>query len=169
MGVAPSVAVVVLLATVALSTGACGAAPSAQSNAASSQGPSAGALTPTPTNAPGAAADLPLRGVDWVLTTLAAPEGTARAVDDRATLRLDAAGTFAGSTGCRHFNGRFIDVEGGISLTDLNLAQVACPDVLSRQDRFVVAILQDGLAVSIEGDRLTITSPGGQQLIYTAR
>lgn len=167
--VARSLTRIGLLSSVALTVGACGDTVGPSSSHGPSEMASGASRTPDPSAALGHGDDLPLRDVDWVLTTLASPEGSVQAVDETATLRLGTSGTIVGSTGCRTFNGHFIDVEGGISLRDLNIAPVDCPASVSRQDAFVVAILQDGLAIAIDGHRLTITSPGGQQLVYTAR
>lgn len=108
-----------------------------------------------------------LVGTDWVLDSIVAGDVVSSVAGDPATLRLDAGGTFKGSTGCRTFSGRWVEADGGIRPTDLGMDQTECPPDLAGQDGHVVGVLE-GFRVAIEGQTLTLTGDGGDRLIYRA-
>jgi heat shock protein HslJ len=107
-----------------------------------------------------------LVGTDWVLESLISGEAVSSVVGDPATLRLEADGTFSGSTGCRTFKGRWVEANGGITPTDLAM-DGECPPELAQQDGHVVGVLE-GFRASIDGDVLTLTGDGGDGLSYRA-
>ena len=104
---------------------------------------------------------------DWVLDSIVAGDVVSNVAGDPATLRLDAGGTFKGSTGCRTFTGRWVVANGGIRPTDLGMDRAECPPDLAGQDGHVVGVLE-GFRVAIDGQTLTLTSDGGDGLIYRA-
>ncbi|HET9755954.1 MAG TPA: META domain-containing protein [Candidatus Limnocylindrales bacterium] len=108
-----------------------------------------------------------LLGTDWVLDSIVAGEVVSNVAGDPATLRLDADGTFTGSTGCRTFSGRWVEANGGIRPTDLGMDQAECPPDLAGQDGHVVGVL-GGYRVTIDGRTLTLTGDRGDGLIYRA-
>ena len=105
-----------------------------------------------------------LVGTDWVLESLISGDAVASVAGKPATLRLAAARTFSGSTGCRTFTGRWVEANGGITPTDLAM-DGECPPELAAQDGHIVGVLE-GFRVSIDGDVLTITGNGGEGLSY---
>ncbi len=107
-----------------------------------------------------------LVGTDWVLESLMSGDAVSSVAGDPATLRLDADGTFHGSTGCRTFKGRWIEAVGGITPTDLAM-DGECPPELAAQDGQIVGVLE-GFRVAIDGDVLTLTADGGDGLSYRA-
>jgi heat shock protein HslJ len=108
-----------------------------------------------------------LVGTDWVLDSMVTGDVVSSVAGAPATLRLDAAGTFTGSTGCRTFSGRWVEANGGITPTDLGMDQTDCPPALAGQDGNVVGVLE-GFRVSIDGQTLTLTGERGNGLIYRA-
>jgi heat shock protein HslJ len=107
-----------------------------------------------------------LIGTDWVLESLISGDAVSSVAGEPATLRLDADGTFNGSTGCRTFTGRWVEANGGITPTDLGM-KGDCPPDLAKQDGHVVGVLE-GFRVSIDGDVLTLTGDRGDGLTYLA-
>jgi heat shock protein HslJ len=105
-------------------------------------------------------------GTDWVLESLISGDAVSSVAGAPATLRLDADGTFSGSTGCRTFKGRWIEANGGISHSNLAM-QGECPPDLSDQDGHVVGVLE-GFRVSIDGQVMTLTGERGEGLGYRA-
>lgn len=107
-----------------------------------------------------------LVGTDWVLESLISGGAVSSVAGAPATLRLEADGTFNGSTGCRTFKGRWVEANGGITPTDLGM-DGECPPELADQDGHVVSVLE-GFRVSIDGDVATLTGDGGEGLSYRA-
>ena len=107
-----------------------------------------------------------LVGTDWVLESLVKGDVASSVAGEPATLRLEHAGTFKGSTGCRTFSGRWVTAEGGITPTDFGMDQIECPPDLAAQDRHVTGVLE-GFRASIDGRILTLTGRDGNGLIYT--
>ena len=108
-----------------------------------------------------------LLGTDWVLDSIVAGEVVSNVAGDPATLRLDADGTFTGSTGCRTFSGRWVEASGGIRPTDLGMDHGECPPDLAGQDGHVVGVL-GGYRATIDGQTLTLTGERGDGLVYRA-
>lgn len=106
-----------------------------------------------------------LIGTEWTLDTLLQRDVASSAGGDPATLVLDADGTFTASTGCRTLAGRYI-VRGGEILVTQMLANGTCPPDLEAQDGQVIEVLGDGFRPTVEGERLTLTDPGGLGLGY---
>jgi heat shock protein HslJ len=44
-----------------------------------------------------------------------------------------------------------------------------CPPAAVEQERVVLQVLGDGFRAEVDGDRLTLTSRGGDGLVYRAR
>lgn len=109
-----------------------------------------------------------LVGTTWELETLL--EGAAASTPvagTRGFLRLDGDGTLTGSTGCRDLTGTWLE-RGGEILFD-NFSSEGEPAAECRdQDDLVVSVLGDGFRPSIDGDRLTVTSMGGDGLVFRA-
>ncbi|WP_129667204.1 META domain-containing protein [Phytoactinopolyspora endophytica] len=106
-------------------------------------------------------------GTGWVLESLVEGDTVSSVAGEPATLRLEADGTFTGSTGCREMSGSYIEANGQISPTDFGMGEGECPEDLRDQDSHVVSVIE-GFRARVDGDTLTLTSQGGQGLIYRA-
>lgn len=104
----------------------------------------------------------------WVLETLVIGDVAASVSGDRATLELRTDGSLQGSTGCRSFDGQWVEQEGQILATRLTMTDEACPPHLADQDAHVVTVVGDGFVPTIEQDLLTLSDPGGSALVYRA-
>jgi len=110
-----------------------------------------------------------LIGVTWVLDTIIQGEAVSSAVATAqpATLLLSADGSFTGGTGCRELSGEYIVSGDVVHFTSFG-AEGECPGELQRQDGQVVTVLGDGFTAHLDGDRLTVSSAGGEGLSYTS-
>jgi heat shock protein HslJ len=107
-----------------------------------------------------------LVGTTWLLETLVVGDVAAAAVGEPATLELAADGRLTGSTGCRGFDGSWIEQGDQIVATSLAMTDQVCPPALADQDGHVVTVIGDGFVPTIEGDLLTVTDPGSVGLVY---
>jgi heat shock protein HslJ len=105
----------------------------------------------------------PLEGTPWMLVTA---DGMDAVPDVPAPLTL-ADGQASGSTGCNSFSGSYTLEGDQLSFGPLGATQMACEEPLMTQEAEVFAILGAAESYSIEGDELTISSPGGS-LVYRA-
>ncbi len=90
---------------------------------------------------------------------------TATSVQGVATLLLGTDGTVSGSTGCRTFSGSHVLDADTVLFTTFAMAG-ECPAGFSEQDGLIVSVLGDGFTTTIDGDRLTVTSRGGEGLVF---
>jgi heat shock protein HslJ len=102
----------------------------------------------------------------WVLETVFVGDVAGAAMGERATLELRSDGTLGGSTGCRSFDGVWIENGEQILATTLAMDDRSCPADLADQDSHVVSVIGDGFVPSVEGELLTLTDPGGVGLVY---
>lgn len=102
----------------------------------------------------------------WTLETLIDGEVAMAPMGEPATLELRADGTFSGSTGCRPFDGQWIENGEQLLATTFAMGDVACPADLADQDGHVVTVIGDGFVPTVDGDRLTLTDAGGLALVY---
>ncbi len=102
----------------------------------------------------------------WVLETLVVGDVATPAMGERATLELSTDGTFTGSTGCRTFEGQWLERGNQILATSMAMNEEACPPELQQQDGHVVSVVGDGFVPTIEGGLLTLTDPGSIGLVY---
>jgi len=110
-----------------------------------------------------------LIGVTWVLDTIiqGATASSTVTTAQPATLHLDADGTFTGGTGCRELSGEYIVAGAAVHFTSFD-AEGECPAEVQRQDGQVITVLEGGFTVHIEGNRLTVSTAGGEGLSYSA-
>lgn len=101
---------------------------------------------------------------EWILESLIDGDATSSTAGD-ARLELRSDGTFVGSTGCRGLTGRYLVYGDTVQVTEMG-AEGECPAALSDQDSSVIGVIEGPFTVAIEGDMLTITSPGNQGLIF---
>lgn len=104
----------------------------------------------------------------WTLETLIVGDIAAAAGGEEATLELRSDGTFAGSTGCRSFSGRWVERGEQILATTMAMDGRVCPAELEAQDSQVVSVLGDGFVPTIDGQLLTLVDPGSIGLVYRA-
>ena len=111
--------------------------------------------------------------VTWMLseivqggTVTSAAEG-ADGPGDKAMLVLNEDGTLTGHTGCRELSGEYV-VRGDEILFTSFSADGLCVPELEWQDNQVVGVLGDGFTAEIAGSKLTVTSPGGDRLVFRA-
>lgn len=107
-----------------------------------------------------------LVGTIWTLDALISGDTASSPMGDPATLELRADGTFSGSTGCRPFDGEWIENGEQLLATTFAMGDVACPAELAAQDSHVVSVIGDGFVPSLEDGLLTLTDPGGVGLVY---
>ena len=108
-----------------------------------------------------------LVGTTWTLESLISGEAVSSTLGEQVTLTLSADGTITASTGCREVSGRYTIADGQVQVTLDPYDTIGCAAPLEGQDAHVLAVISDGFAVSIEGDRLTL-SAGGKGLGYRA-
>jgi heat shock protein HslJ len=101
----------------------------------------------------------------WVLETLIEGETASSAGGDPAALLLAADGALSGTTGCRTLTGRWLE-NGGVIVVPELAADGECPDDLWKQDSLVVTVVGDEFRAAVDGDKLTLTSMGGDGLVY---
>jgi heat shock protein HslJ len=116
-------------------------------------------VTPVPTAA--------LIATTWVLDSLIEGETVSTVGGDPATLVLAEDGTLTASTGCRTLTGTWLE-RGGVIVVPTLSAEGECPDELWKQDSLVVTVIGDEFRAAVDGDRLTLTSMGGDGLGYLA-
>ena len=104
----------------------------------------------------------------WTLETLLVGDVAAAAMGEPATLLLRSDGTFTGSTGCRTFDGQWIEQGEQLLATTFAMADQICPEALRAQDEQVTTVIGDGFVPSVEGELLTLLDPGGVGLVYRA-
>lgn len=108
-----------------------------------------------------------LTGTVWVLTSLVDGDSVSSVSGDPATLELYTDGSMLGSTGCRTLHGRYVVAGAEVIISEM-AAEGECPPELQEQDSHVVSVLGDGFTAAVSRHELTLTSTGGQGLVYTA-
>lgn len=106
-----------------------------------------------------------LQGTVWELESVVQGESVSSVAGDPATLELLSDGSLRGSTGCRTLSGEY-QIAGAEVLFTTFSAEGDCPPELEQQDNQVVTVLGDGFRPTIDGDVLTLTSMGGDGLVY---
>lgn len=110
-----------------------------------------------------------LSDTTWRLESLIegiGPEGTAvSAAPARLTLRSD--GELSGSTGCREFEGEWLQQGDEILFTRL-ITEGVCPPELRQQDNHVLGVLGDGFTAEVEEQSLTVFGKTELGLQYVA-
>jgi len=110
-----------------------------------------------------------LIGPTWVLDTIIQGDTatSTAATADSATLVLSTDGTFTGGTGCREISGEYVVSGDTVQFTSFG-AYGECSSDVEWQDGQVITVLEGGFTTAIDGDRLTVTAPGGEALSYQA-
>lgn len=110
--------------------------------------------------------DAALVGTTWTLDTLVDGDAASSVLGDAATLALDEDGSFLAGTGCRTATGRWTRDGDVVTTSDVGADDVECPMDLAGQDAHVLAVLEAGFTVEVEGSRLVLTA-GERGLGYT--
>lgn len=109
-----------------------------------------------------------LVGTTWTLESVFVGDVAASPMGEPAMLVLREDGSFSGSTGCRAFDGTWIEGTGQIQATSMAMDQAECPADLADQDSHVVSVIGDGFVPTVDGQLLTLIDPGGIGLVYRA-
>ncbi len=119
-------------------------------------------------------ADAELVGTTWVLDTVITGDAASNSPGMAdAFLEFSEDGPLVGSTGCRRLEGEW-SIEGAtiripvLSAIDDPNAGVCAPESAAL-DGDVIAVVESGAKVEIEGGRLTLTAPGGDGLSFRAQ
>jgi heat shock protein HslJ len=108
-----------------------------------------------------------LVGTVWVLDSVISGEAVSSTVGGRATMQLNADGTFATSTGCREITGRYTISGNQLQATIDPYDTIACANPVGEQDVHVLKVLSNGFSATIDGNSLTL-SAGDLGLGYQA-
>ena len=101
----------------------------------------------------------------WRLVGLIRDGETTEPAGAPATLRLHGNGVVTGGTGCRLLSGEWVSGGAEVQFPSFG-AEGECPSELADQDGLVVNVLGDGFVPRLDGDRLELTSVGGEGLVY---
>lgn len=113
--------------------------------------------------------DAELTNTVWVLDGLIQGDSVSTPVlDTRATIEFFTDGSVLGDTGCRPFSGHYAINGAEVVMTDLAAEGQECEPELADQDSHVITAIEGTIQVEIEGDRLTISSRGGDGLTFRA-
>jgi len=104
----------------------------------------------------------------WMLETLVTGDVASSVAGEPATLELRADGTLHGSTGCREFDGTWLEQGDEIVTPSLVTDDRACPPELQDADAHVLSVIGDGFRATVDGGQLTLTDMGGAGLVYQA-
>lgn len=104
----------------------------------------------------------------WTLETLVTGEVAGSVVGEPATLEIRSDGTIHGGTGCRQFDGTWLEQGDEIVTPSLATDDRACPPELQEADSHVLGVIGDGFRATVDGDQLTLTDAGGAGLVYRA-
>ena len=117
--------------------------------------------------------DSEIVGTTWVLDTyIDGDAATNMPMMELATLTLNADGTLDGSTSCRRLEGEWITAGATIQFTSLAAiddptAGVCAPES-ETLDGLIISVLESGVTVEVDGNRLTLMAPGDEGLSYIA-
>jgi heat shock protein HslJ len=104
----------------------------------------------------------------WVLDGLVSDDVVAAPMGEPAWLEIRSDGTFAGSTGCRSFEGQWMERGDQIDAPSWGMDETECPPALQAQDGHVVTVIGDGFIPTLDGGRLTLMDVDGTGLVYRA-
>lgn len=119
--------------------------------------------------------DRPIRGTEWVVTTLSTPDAQiqSRTIGEvRPTLTVTADDALTGFAGCNRITGRAVvtDTPAGadIAFTAATTRMMCAPEIMEVEQAVLAAL--DGTAqVTVDADTLTLRNPNGHGLTLRAR
>lgn len=110
-----------------------------------------------------------LIGTRWVLDGLIQGDVvTSPVAGSEAYIELSPDGSATGDTGCRPFSGRYIIEGAEVLMPELAADGHECEPDFADQDNLFFSVVGDGFRVEIEGNRLTMSSRGGEGLTFIA-
>ena len=115
--------------------------------------------------------DSELTGTQWIADTRIVGRAASTLVPDTTvTLFIDAAaGVARGSTGCNEYGGTVEWSDTQLTFGRVEATEKGCLGAgIMEQEAFVLSVLQGELEVTIDGDRLTLTTPNGDGLSFRA-
>ena len=112
-------------------------------------------------------ADVELIGTTWILDSLMSGDAVSSTAG-QATLQLQRDARIAAPTGCRDVTGSYTVSEGQVQVRLDPYDMIGCTAPLGDQDAHILDVFSNGFAVSIDGDRLTLTA-GDKGLGYRAQ
>lgn len=114
--------------------------------------------------------DVSLDDTVWTLTTLISGDAaTSVLATTTPTMTIDTtSSSIRGTTGCNDFFGTALVNAPSIAISELSWTEVACEEGVMRQEAAILAVLHSADRLEIEGDRLTLSGPGGLALVYRA-
>lgn len=116
-------------------------------------------------------ADTELVGVTWRLDTLITGDTASNSSSmDLAFLEFHEDGTLTGSTSCRRLEGEWVLQGATVQIPTLSAIDDPTAGVCSPEsealDGAIIAVVESGMTVEIDGNRLTLTAPGGDGLSF---
>jgi heat shock protein HslJ len=111
-----------------------------------------------------------LEGTVWRLDAIVAgpgPDGAVSSVLDEPSLELDG-GRLGGETGCNGFGGSYELQDDRLVVEELERTLIGCDEAHRRQEDDVIAVLEAGPTVRVDGATLDLTAPDGRGLRYRA-
>lgn len=119
--------------------------------------------------------DRPIRGTEWVVTTLLTPDAriSSQTVDQvRPTLVIGADDSLTGFAGCNRLTGRAVvtDTPAGadIAFTAATTRMMCTPEIME-VEQTVLATLDGTAQATVDADTLTLRNPDGHGLTLRAR
>ena len=110
----------------------------------------------------------PVTGVHWNVGSVTV-DGRKHQVAPGAHLTIGADGKATGSYGCNGFSAKATVDGDRVRLTDATATKRACEDRSMAVEQALARTLTAGpLTSDVDGDRLTLTAPGGVGLVYRA-
>lgn len=114
------------------------------------------------------AADRPLEGTPWQLTTFVSGEVARSLVTDTQITATFEGGRVTGSAGCNNYSGTYTLTDGALSVGgDIITTKKACPPPVMQQEREFLDALAATTRYEISGAQLTLVYPDGQ-LVFAA-
>lgn len=114
------------------------------------------------------AADRPLEGTTWRLTTFVAGDVASSLIADTEITAELKDGKVAGSAGCNRYFGGYTLNGPAIAFGELGSTKMACPAETMAQEQQYLTALRAATAFAVAGDQLTIEHSGGK-LVFSVK
>ncbi|MET9803797.1 META domain-containing protein [Streptomyces sp. NPDC006368] len=110
--------------------------------------------------------DLPVTGVHWAVDSVTV-DGRKSAAPPGSHVEIDVKGQATGTYGCNHFNAKATVDGDTITLRDAGMTEMACPEPVQAFENALKSALDGTLRAKLDGDRLTLTTSGGDTVQLT--